>query len=122
MDKEELKKAIDIVAGIEVHSEAEAIAKEELMSYVEQLQQENENLRQINKEHQKLNGELRKENNILAEFEKWLEEEMKRKNSRWEQFRNQINTQELVLERLNAQIVFINCCLKRIQELKEGKK
>ena len=41
MSEEELKKTIDIVAGIEVSCETEAIAKEELMSYVEQLQQEN---------------------------------------------------------------------------------
>ena len=35
MNKEDLKKAIDIVSGIEVHSEAEAIAKETLISYIE---------------------------------------------------------------------------------------
>lgn len=46
MTKEELKKTIDIVTGIDIHSEAEATAKEELMSYAEQLQQENENLKE----------------------------------------------------------------------------
>ena len=41
MSEEELKKTINIVAGIEVHSETEATAKEELISYVEQLHQQN---------------------------------------------------------------------------------
>lgn len=40
MSEEELKKTIDIVASIEVHSEAEATAKEELISYIEQLEKE----------------------------------------------------------------------------------
>lgn len=56
MSEEELKKTIDIVASIEVNNETEAIAKEELMSYAEQLQNEH---------------------NILTEFEKWLEEKIK---------------------------------------------
>ena len=54
MSEEELKKTIDIVASIEVNNETEAIAKEELMSYAEQLQNEH---------------------NILTEFEKWLKEQ-----------------------------------------------
>ena len=45
MSEKELKKTIDIVSGIEVNSEAEAIAKETLISYVEQLHQENEQLK-----------------------------------------------------------------------------
>ena len=104
---------------------------------IEQLQQENKELKEqyseledkyiknqpcCNEDDCALYKEYLNDKNILTEFENWLEEEMKRKNSRWEQFHNQINTQELVLERLNAQIIFIDCCLKRIQELKEGKK
>ena len=40
MSEEEIKEIIDIVASIQVSNETEAIAKEELMSYAEQLQKE----------------------------------------------------------------------------------
>lgn len=51
MTNKELKKAIDVVSGIDVKSETEAIFKEELLSYVEDLQ---------------------KEHNVLTEFKCWL--------------------------------------------------
>ena len=104
---------------------------------IEQLQKENKELKEkyskledkyiknlpcCNEEDCSLYNHAINTDYVLNEFEKWLEEEMKRKNSRWEQFRNQINTQELVLERLNAQIIFIDCCLNKLQELKKGKK
>ena len=59
---------------------------------------------------------------ILSIFEKWLEEIEKRKKDRWEQFANQKNRQEIVLERLDAQIIFIDGCLDKLQELKGDNK
>lgn len=61
---------------------------------------------------------LQQEHNILTEFEKWLEEAKKHKKARWQQFYKQKNRQEIVLERLDAQILFINGCLDKLQELK----
>ncbi len=54
-----------------------SIQSEAIRNYIKQLQTENENLKQINEEHRKLNGELREESNVLTEFEKWLEEDIK---------------------------------------------
>ena len=91
MNEEELKNLINTVAGIDVKSEFEASAKEELLSYVEQLEQENMDLKTMillsrcsNYNHLKCgerhsinyckeNYELEQENNILTEFEKWLD-------------------------------------------------
>ena len=123
MNEEELKKAIDIVAGIEVHSEAEAIAKEELMSYVEQLHQENEIMNknyEIKKEdyeqYWQKGGtyvmpievfndlfydieQLKQKNNVLTEFEHWLEERIKMET--WDEWKDGLCE-----------------CLDKLQELK----
>lgn len=55
-ENKELKKTIDIVASLEVHSETEAIGKEKLISCVEELHREHE---------------------ILTKFEEWLEDKLK---------------------------------------------
>ena len=122
MNEEELKKVIDIVAGIEVHSEAEAIAKEELMSYAEQLQQENKELKKqlyspdqveeiCPKCGEKFTVNYSREvydlKYILTKFEKWLENEYNESKNKTDIFHNFIG---------------IKTCLDKLQELKEGKK
>ena len=59
-------------------------AKESLLNYIEQLQQENKELKeQLKINNQAFNFNVKtikkhnKENNILTEFEKWLEEDIK---------------------------------------------
>ena len=118
MSEEELNKTIDIVASIEVHSEAEATAKEELISYIGQLQQENHILKQAvdntYETSQDIMYEMQQENehykNILTEFEKWLEEKIK--------CTEQYADNDMAKGYINA----IKLCKYYLQELKEGKK
>ena len=129
MTKEELKKTIDIVTGIDIHSEAEATAKEELMSYAEQLQQENEELKK--QVEIKNDGFMASINEtceyatILTEFEKWLEEEIKKlKQSQQELLNLNIskNSKIIHIKEFNLRISTNSICLDKLQGLKEGKK
>ena len=137
MSEEELKKTIDIVAGIEVHSETEATAKEELISYVEQLQQENYILKQaidntyetsqdimyemqeeneslgksVNKASQllrKKENKIKELNTILIEFEKWLG--------------NKLETTYANNDMAKGYKNALSISLDKLQNLKEGKK
>ena len=133
MSEEEAKKLVDTIKQ-EEFPYALAIAK----AY-EKLEEENKELKeQINimseafdeLEHQKqdytqiniLEMKLEKENNILTEFEKWLENEAKRKKTLQEQFFEPKNKQGIIFEKLNSQVAFIDSCLDKLQELKEGNK
>ena len=66
-EKDFFKTCFNTVASLEVKNESQAIAKEVVLSEIEQLQQENNQLRLINKEHQQINGELRQTNKLLNE-------------------------------------------------------
>ncbi len=116
MTEEELKKTIDTVAGIDVHSEVEAIAKEELMSYAEQLRQENKYYKKENKLWKdvtiKQAREIETKDNILTEFEKWLIDLQKYTESKQTDTISQKNRKKYILDLLNN-------ILKELQELKE---
>ena len=120
MSEEELNKAIDIVAGIDIHSEAEAIAKETLISYVEQLQQENEELKE-RLDYEIQNHVMSDKNycetisnykNILTEFEKWLEEETNTITDTYSQINGNYFRMQPILDTLKE-------CLGKLQEIKE---
>ena len=66
-EKDFFKTCFNTVASLEVKNESQAIAKEVVLSEIEQLQQENNQLKLINKEHQQINGELRQTNKLLNE-------------------------------------------------------
>lgn len=66
-EKDFFKTCFNTVASLEVKNESQAIAKEVVLSEIEQLQQENNQLKLINKEHQQINGELRQANKLLNE-------------------------------------------------------
>ena len=113
MSEKELNEIIDIIARIDVNNETEAIAKEELMSYAEQLQQENKELKKFLCKRNDCAGRLKKNNKltdseVLVEFDKWLESQKK----------------ELDIVNPFDRCKLLTICehLNKLQELKEGKK
>ncbi len=98
MSDKDLKKTINTVASIDVHSETQAIAKELLMNYAEQLQEENKELtrlvtnklvtdynydsilkKELNEERLKyiaLEESKNEIENTINDFEKWLDKEL----------------------------------------------
>ena len=134
MDKEEkgfFKTCFNTVAGLEVKNENQAIAKEVVLSEIENLQQENkqlkDNIRQIDNSVDKLQKQLIKEKdnwNKLKEYVNKMHEyflytdvneiykqSMKEDNS----FPNLFNLSEL-----NASDRILSSIFKKMQELEQG--
>ena len=149
MSEKELKKTIDIVSGIEVNSEAEAIAKETLISYVEQLQQENKMLKLDSKNtyetsqdimyemHEKIEELTRLvSNKVMADYDydSILKQQLNEERLKYVALEESKNIVENILTEFEKwlekdkhevgidEYVTIQMILDKLQELKEGKK
>ena len=133
MSEEEAKKIVDTIKK-EEFPYALAIAK----AY-EKLEQENKKINEKNKKIQFENTytnivhnafqtekkEKRYYENIVTEFEKWLEEEIKKLKQSQQKIINLniSNTSKAIrIREFNLRITTNSICLDKLQELKEGKK
>ena len=111
-EKDFFKTCFNTVASLEVKNESQAIAKEVVLSEIEQLQQENKRLNSaiqtydillkfnveannqlklINKEHQQINGELRQANKLLNEQYIRLYKEYLQVKENWNKLKEFVN-------------------------------
>ena len=110
-EKDFFKTCFNTVASLEVKNESQAIAKEVVLSEIEQVQQENKRLngviqtydillksnveankqlKLINQDHQQINGELRQANKLLNEQYIRLNKEYEQVKDNWNMLKEYI--------------------------------
>ncbi len=122
-EKDFFKTCFNTVASLEVKNESQAIAKEVVLSEIEQLQQENNQLKLINQEHQQINGELRQANKLLNEQYIRLYKDYEQLKDNWNKLKEIVKSQSEFKKQADLKdgLWFeIDELLDKMQELEQG--